>query len=191
MRMQQIEEAAEARRVQRERDNREEDSQDMLVDDGDESEGLAMVDDSGDEDFVDEDFDPGPPQASFSEPDLSPSQNDSLGDNPPIAAAGDKKSRRIDPDAATFKLYNRWQKLLPTLVEPYLAFQNAHHSHPLPTGPQILESNCVAPCLRKMSKIQCLYLDSVFVTDVTYCKCQDVGVVLVNNGLFPATPKRP
>ncbi|KAJ7575335.1 hypothetical protein C8J56DRAFT_1032566 [Mycena floridula] len=176
---------AEVARAERERE-KEKQEQEQEEGEGDsDSDGLAMVDDSRDEDFIDGESDtPG------SYPDLSSSQQPLFEQNNTVNQDNNKK-RRIEPDQETSILYSCWQTLLPQLVAPYQHFQNIHHSQPLPLGPQRLSPRCFGGCILKTSKVQCLYLDSVYKNKVTYCNCQDLCTVLVANGLFPATPDAP
>ncbi|KAJ7597943.1 hypothetical protein C8J56DRAFT_1042113 [Mycena floridula] len=156
----------------------------------DSDDDIAMVDDSGDEDYREEEIPA--PDASSPEPDLLASGNphENFENSEPFDLPK-RKPRRLEPDDESIELYEKWQDLIPTLVDPYLAFQKAHHAQALPTGMTFLGPICTGGCNHKVSKIQCLYMDCVFMAKVHHCHCHDVFHVLLQNGLFPASPTAP
>ncbi|KAJ7578986.1 hypothetical protein C8J56DRAFT_834683, partial [Mycena floridula] len=93
------------------------------------------------------------------------------------------------PDPMEIEL--RWQRLIPSLVPAYIAFTNTSKGLPLPRPSDIKSSCRHAECPRKTREVDCKYLDCDVSIDVTYCRCQGLSLVLVQNGLFPATPTAP
>ncbi|KAJ7579774.1 hypothetical protein C8J56DRAFT_867767 [Mycena floridula] len=152
---------------------------------------LAMVDDEEDEDFqVEQEHEMVAEPRSSPEPDLLPSLNP-LGSDTSQTPLPPKRKRRLEADEDSIGFYEKWQDLLPSLVDAYLAFQNAHHGFALPRGAASVGPVCASDCRPKTSKVQCLFMDSVSTTTVYYCGCQNVFQVLVQNGLFPASPTAP
>ncbi|KAJ7573032.1 hypothetical protein C8J56DRAFT_805348 [Mycena floridula] len=82
-----------------------------------------------------------------------------------------KPPRRTEPDDDSVKRYDEWHALLPKLVPAFLAFHNTYIGEPVPNRRTVLRHLCTSGCPQKVS------------TDLCY--------VLVNNGLFPATPTQP
>ncbi|KAJ7589300.1 hypothetical protein C8J56DRAFT_1048941 [Mycena floridula] len=159
---------------------------------GDSEDDLAMVDDPDDGDFVqNQDTVMEEPRASSPRPDLLPSQF-TLTEQQEGGPALAKLPRRTEPDEDSIQTYQRWQDLLPRLVPAFLWFQNSHSGQALPNGKTILQNQCSSGCkTRSVSRVKCLYQDSVFVHKVEHCACQDLFIVLVSNGLFPASPAAP
>ncbi|KAJ7573267.1 hypothetical protein C8J56DRAFT_1132067 [Mycena floridula] len=164
--------------------------EDSDVDSMDSDEDIAMVDDSGDEDYREGDvtMEPTPAVTSSQEADLLPCQPPAHSEE---SSASQKPLRRTEPSDDSIKTYDEWHQLLPKLVPAFLAFHNTYIGEPIPSGRTNLKHLCMSGCPQKISTVKCLYLDSVFVHKVNYCLCQDLCYVLVNNGLFPATPTHP
>jgi len=74
-------------------------------------------------------------------------------------SGGLKTTRRILPDTEAVRLYRSWGKLLPSLLDPFLAYTHASIAHIItPAGD--LKSHCTAQtCTSKYAQIQCLYFD--------------------------------
>jgi hypothetical protein len=70
-----------------------------------------------------------------------------------------KLTRRILPDTEAARLYTSWKKLLPSLLDPFLAYTNSSMARAIiPAGD--LASQCtVQGCPSKSAQIQCLYFD--------------------------------
>jgi hypothetical protein len=76
-------------------------------------------------------------------------------DDQPCASA----QRRLIPDAAAFRLYNNWNKLIQSLVNPFLEYLTVSTAcvHP-PTGD--IHSTCnIAACTPKKTDITALFFD--------------------------------
>ncbi|KAJ8081689.1 hypothetical protein PM082_007535 [Marasmius tenuissimus] len=106
-------------------------------------------------------------------------------DNPlplPTAASPVKQPRK---DSA-----ERWQGLLPTLVEPLLTFRDR-------TVGKVLESFdgpspcATGSCIILEADIQVIKFDSHQVKKFHHCRCQSLPQVLVAHGLFPTAPLQP
>ncbi|KAJ7588794.1 hypothetical protein C8J56DRAFT_1049722 [Mycena floridula] len=155
--------------------------------------GLAMEDDEADRDFQAETENEMVAEARSSpEPDLQPSQTPLRSEtSEPQQQPKTRRKRRLEADEDSIGFYEKWQELLSKLVDPYLAFQDAHYGSALPIAVTSLGPVCTANCRLKTSKVQCLFMDSIALTTVYHCGCQNVFQVLVRNGLFPASPTAP
>ncbi|KAJ7598205.1 hypothetical protein C8J56DRAFT_1091394, partial [Mycena floridula] len=123
---------------------------------------------------------------SSPEPDLQPSQTPLRSEtSEPQEQPKTRRKRRLEADEDSIGFYEKWQELLSKLVDPYLAFQDAHYGSALPIAVTSLGPVCTANCRLKTSKVQCLFMDFY------HCGCQNVFQVLVRNGLFPASPTAP
>lgn len=69
--------------------------------------------------------------------------------------------RRILPDPPAQRLCASWKALIPTLIEPYQHYASSTLGKPLPTPPTSLSlcKDSKASCLRKSSKVLCLFFD--------------------------------
>ncbi|KAJ7578219.1 hypothetical protein C8J56DRAFT_1112185 [Mycena floridula] len=164
------------------------------VDEHDSFDDLAMVDDPADVDYgtpMPESPNTEPDSEALSAPmDTSDDLTSPDASQPALDTA--RKPRRLEPDADSLETYRRWQSLLPILVDPYLGFYNATYGKPNPIpSNSVLQSRCRGSCQVKTCRVQCIFLDCVYYYLVHYCLCQDAALVLVANGLFPASPKRP
>ncbi|PPR02787.1 hypothetical protein CVT26_009398 [Gymnopilus dilepis] len=73
------------------------------------------------------------------------------------------KKKHLTPDQAALNLYAKWRALLPTLVDPYLAYSagtTGKKLRPL-EGASFDGKRCVAgaPCERKETSVLCLFWD--------------------------------
>lgn len=120
---------------------------------------LAMVDDEEDEDFqVEQEHETVAESRASPEPDLLPSQNP-LGSDTSQTQLPPKRKRHLEADEDSIGFYEKWQDLLPSLVDPYLSFQNAHHGFALPKGAASVRTVCASDCRLKTCKVQCLFMD--------------------------------
>ncbi|KAJ7593286.1 hypothetical protein C8J56DRAFT_779295 [Mycena floridula] len=133
-----------------------------------------MVDDPNDQDYgtpTPQTPEPEPPVVSAT-PDISFNSAENR-DEPKFneqPSTSQKKPHCIESGVTMEKLYNNWKKLMPVLLDPYLAFQNNFTARPMP-GPASLFSVCRAACSQRI--------------------CQGPCLVLIQNGLFPASPSAP
>jgi hypothetical protein len=65
--------------------------------------------------------------------------------------------RRIVPNEAGIRLYNKWIELLP-LVDPFLAYITLSTGSPI-APVNALHSECIKMCLKSSTQILCLYFD--------------------------------
>ncbi|KAJ7878780.1 hypothetical protein B0H14DRAFT_2567077 [Mycena olivaceomarginata] len=82
---------------------------------------------------------------------------------------------RAGTDAAA-RLNTAWSVLLPSLEAPYTEYWQTNHGQ----RPSILPSHVTYECTAS-------YLEQV---EVATCSCMPVAVMLVQNGVFPASPSR-
>lgn len=74
-----------------------------------------------------------------------------------------KKPRRILPNAESFRLYNNWHRLVPTLVDPLLAYTNDTIGRGLPLFPSSI-GDCHQNCIDgRLTKVTCLLLDCMYI----------------------------
>jgi hypothetical protein len=66
--------------------------------------------------------------------------------------------RRIVPNEAGIRLYNKWIELLPHLVDPFLAYITLSTGSPI-APVNALHSECIKMCLKSSTQILCLYFD--------------------------------
>lgn len=75
------------------------------------------------------------------------------------------KNKRLAPNHATVNLYTKWQALLPSLVEPFLAFTTESIGKPAQVVGGYLEGSCQSGgvfCEVKETPILCLYFDHIY-----------------------------
>ncbi|KAJ8079186.1 hypothetical protein PM082_021686 [Marasmius tenuissimus] len=102
---------------------------------------------------------------------------------PPSTAASPPKRPRKD-------VAERWQELLPTLVEPLLAFRDrtvGRYSGEF-DSPGPCTTGC---CIILEAEIQIITFDYHRVRTFRHCQCQNLPQVLVAHGLFPTSPSQP
>ncbi|KAJ7686757.1 hypothetical protein B0H14DRAFT_2421965 [Mycena olivaceomarginata] len=131
-------------------------------------------------DWVEEDiFSPSPPPPTPPTP------------LPPPIPAGTRAHRT---EQAVNQVALAWDLLLPQLVDPYAQYQQASHGQRLSIIPASIHHECSGSCDTgsfTKATIQCLYISHMEQVQVTTCKCQPVGVLLVRNGVFPTSPSKP
>ncbi|KAG7087086.1 hypothetical protein E1B28_013068 [Marasmius oreades] len=85
----------------------------------------------------------------------------------------------------------RWKQLLPTLLDSLLLYRNKsiHTADPL----SLAISYCCPSgmCMIKESRLRCYTFLSYQDLTVPFCECQSLPQVLVQHGLFPASPSQP
>ncbi|KAJ7573140.1 hypothetical protein C8J56DRAFT_1066824 [Mycena floridula] len=156
------------------------------------SDDIAMVDDPNDQDYgtpTPQMLESEPPVVSTT-PDISFDSAENRNEPNERPSTTQKKPRSTEPGVTMEKLYNNWKKLMPALLDPYLVFQNDFTARPMP-GPASLFSVCRAACSQQICQVKCYFLDSVYSINVSHCRCQGPCLVLVQNGLFPASPSAP
>ncbi|RDB19001.1 hypothetical protein Hypma_014420 [Hypsizygus marmoreus] len=125
----------------------------------------------------------------------SPADNDADQSDPVMEVDPDLFSppnkRRTVPDQTTSNLYDTWQRVLPRLVDPLLAYIQSTTGRVLQPPASRLQATCHAGCTPKTSKITCLYFDHFQATDVEACSCQSTLQTLLQHGLFPTSPTHP
>ncbi|KAJ7872793.1 hypothetical protein B0H14DRAFT_3562123 [Mycena olivaceomarginata] len=131
-------------------------------------------------DWVEEDiFSPSPPPPTPPTP------------LPPPIPAGTRAHRT---EQAVNQVALAWDLLLPQLVDPYAQYQQASHGQRPSIIPASIHHECSGSCDTgsfTKATIQCLYISHMEQVQVTTCKCQPVGVLLVQNGVFPTSPSKP
>ncbi|KAJ8095392.1 hypothetical protein PM082_023162 [Marasmius tenuissimus] len=128
------------------------------------------------------------PQALDDDMDLSASSPAPIEDQfedplPPSTAASPPKRSRKD-------VAERWQELLPTLVQPLLAFRDrtvGSYSRELDSPGSCTTGSCII----LEADIQIITFDYHRVKTFHHCQCQNLSQVLVARGLFPTSPSQP
>ncbi|KAJ7825175.1 hypothetical protein B0H13DRAFT_2375077 [Mycena leptocephala] len=84
-----------------------------------------------------------------------------------------------------------WNQLLPQLETPWLQYYERTHGRLRDTIPAIIQHECTASCeASSVSKIKCLYPTHIQYVTVSTCDCKPVPVLLMEHGVFPASPTR-
>ncbi|KAG7091657.1 hypothetical protein E1B28_010678 [Marasmius oreades] len=84
----------------------------------------------------------------------------------------------------------RWKDLLPTLMDSFLVYRNksVRRLDPLPL--QFTRHCSTGTCKPRQSKVRCYTLCSYCDIVVPHCECLTLPQVLVQHGMFPASPSR-
>ncbi|KJA14936.1 hypothetical protein HYPSUDRAFT_412056 [Hypholoma sublateritium FD-334 SS-4] len=101
------------------------------------------------------------------------------------------KSRRLIPDYRSVNLYSKWRVILPTLVEPLLAYTSDSIAKPSRAVTGDLAAACkdkASCCETSETTVLCLYYDHFKTLKIEHCACQNLAKTLVRNGLFPTAP---
>ncbi|RDB30958.1 hypothetical protein Hypma_000078 [Hypsizygus marmoreus] len=158
---------------------------------------------------------PAPPPMQASQPQLNkPSENEPQPDlefadpvmqvDPDLFSPHPPTKRRTEPDQTANNLYGTWNRLLPQLVDPLLAFIRSTTGKVLGPVPPQLRAVCHGRCEPRTSTVKCLFFDLPTNTtpvdnhysdfeslDVVACSCHSVAHILLLHGLFPTSPTSP
>ncbi|KAK0457238.1 uncharacterized protein EV420DRAFT_1549515 [Desarmillaria tabescens] len=110
---------------------------------------------------------------------------------PDIDAPTPTKPRRTQPSGYTQNLYRDWRALLPHLVRPLASFQKRSA---LDIGPPpLLCSAGTCANFHEQRSILCLYWNYFETRTFEYCRLhtESLPVILVENSLFPTSPREP
>jgi hypothetical protein len=72
--------------------------------------------------------------------------------------------RRIVPNEAGIRLYNKWIALIPNLVDPFLAYITSSTGSRIVPVSDDLHSECGAMCVKTSTRILCLYFDRMIIS---------------------------
>ncbi|KAJ7828627.1 hypothetical protein B0H13DRAFT_1916981 [Mycena leptocephala] len=100
---------------------------------------------------------------------------------PPLPAGPARRTR----------LYESWERLLPLLEAPFANFYSSTHAQQRPVIPPQIEHPCTVGCTQRTKVVRCLYPLHVLRVQITTCDCMPLGVLLVQHGVFPASPSKP
>ncbi|KAG7088856.1 hypothetical protein E1B28_012810 [Marasmius oreades] len=84
-----------------------------------------------------------------------------------------------------------WKRLLPTLLDSLVLYRDRTVGKADPLPVQVSSCCSTGNCIPKQSKLRCYSFYSHRDLTVPYCECCTLPQVLVQNGLFPASPSRP
>ncbi|KAF7298675.1 hypothetical protein MIND_00814700 [Mycena indigotica] len=85
-----------------------------------------------------------------------------------------------------------WNTLLPELEAPWAAFHTATYAAPPTHIAASIHHSCEAGCTSSIrSTVQCLYPTHMQTVLIATCSCKSLCAILVENGVFPASPRRP
>ncbi|KAK7027622.1 hypothetical protein R3P38DRAFT_2776627 [Favolaschia claudopus] len=90
--------------------------------------------------------------------------------------------RRSTADAANERLNVAWNNLLPLLEIPWAQYYERTHG-------QQRDSSCNGPTT--VYNVKCLYTSYIQHVEITTCPCKPAAVLLVEHGVFPASPTQP
>lgn len=90
--------------------------------------------------------------------------NDQEAEPMPVAAfpADKAVNRRVLPTASDHTLFNRWKEVLPTLIDPLIAYKASTNGRKLAPKEEVKSLCNDAACSRHTKEVFCLFLD---------CKC--------------------
>ncbi|KAF7334389.1 ULP-PROTEASE domain-containing protein [Mycena venus] len=90
------------------------------------------------------------------------------------------------------RLCKAWNLLLPRLEEPFAEYQRSTHAQRPSCIPTSIRHDCTASCGEAVeASVQCLYILHLEQVQVNTCSCMPVAVLLVQHGVFPASPTKP
>ncbi|KAJ7764503.1 hypothetical protein DFH07DRAFT_770370 [Mycena maculata] len=93
--------------------------------------------------------------------------------------------------SAAQRLNDAWNLLLPALQTPWLRFYEHTHGQQHDIIPATLRHECTASCeANVVSEVKCLYPTHIQHVTVSTCCCKPVPVLLVEHGVFPASPTK-
>ncbi|KAJ7885129.1 hypothetical protein B0H14DRAFT_3739354 [Mycena olivaceomarginata] len=134
--------------------------------------GPSLADDADDSDWIDAPPPPSPPPAP-----------------PPVAAPIQVFPAPTRKPGSPTKA---WDNLLPLLERPFLQYQRETHMQLPPVIPSTVHHECTAACGKTITlEVQCLYATHFQMVRVTTCECMPAAVLLVQRGIFPASPSKP
>lgn len=99
-------------------------------------------------------------QAAEERPLVETNRKDSMEESLPIETT--KSQRRILPNSADYRLYNKWMTIIPSLVDDYMQYYNATIGKIVGPCPEEIyrESECACPGDKlKVTTLTCLYHD--------------------------------
>ncbi|KAJ6578348.1 hypothetical protein B0H19DRAFT_1253593 [Mycena capillaripes] len=89
------------------------------------------------------------------------------------------------------RVFDSWDQLLPLLEDPFADYYRSTHAQQQSAIPPLIEYQCPVGCSRKAQVVRCLYPLHVVHVRIVTCDCMRLGVLLVQHGVFPASPNRP
>ncbi|KAJ7907174.1 hypothetical protein B0H13DRAFT_2332561 [Mycena leptocephala] len=96
------------------------------------------------------------------------------------------------PDNKHVSTVQAWDALLPRLERPFLQYRRDTHGRVPPIIPTEVINACGAACAEPYTLlIQCLYPTHYKTVRITTCDCLPVPILLLQHGLFAASPTRP
>ncbi|KAJ6553265.1 hypothetical protein B0H19DRAFT_1377852 [Mycena capillaripes] len=104
---------------------------------------------------------------------------------PPLPTATANKA------ASHRRVFDSWEQLLPLLEDPFADYYRSTHAQQRSAIPPLIEYECLVGCSRKAQVVRCLYPLHVVHVRIVTCDCMRLGVLLVQHGVFPASPNRP
>ncbi|KAL0569425.1 hypothetical protein V5O48_012542 [Marasmius crinis-equi] len=105
---------------------------------------------------------------------------------PPSACSPPRRSRKSIEE----NLAQRWNQLLPTLVDPLLKLRDRTFGI-LPGERGTAPGLCAGNCMLQVSEIHAIYFDHHCSQTFRHCRCRSLAQVLVDSGLFPTSPSQP
>ncbi|KAF7293403.1 hypothetical protein MIND_01117300 [Mycena indigotica] len=89
-------------------------------------------------------------------------------------------------------LLGAWNVLLAELEAPWANFHAATYASPPSHIVASIHHPCGSGCVSSTrSTVQCLYPTHMQSVSITTCACKSLGAILVEHGVFPASPRRP
>ncbi|KAJ7256548.1 hypothetical protein B0H12DRAFT_1232870 [Mycena haematopus] len=97
------------------------------------------------------------------------------------------------PKRTAIPIHSRWDALLPRLEAPFSQYQRDTRGHVQPIVPDTINYRCSISCDSPLTlEVHCLYPTHCKMVQLTTCaRCMPAPILLVQHGLFPATPTKP
>ncbi|KAK7062073.1 hypothetical protein R3P38DRAFT_2494733 [Favolaschia claudopus] len=132
--------------------------------------------------------------------DMDVDMDDCIEEEPAVATSDTLRSapprpplaQQSDSDAAHKRLNDAWNNLLPLLEMPWVQYLQDTHGRRRDCIPTEVLHHCTSSCesLSVVSKVRCLYPTHIQHVLLKTCSCKSAGVLLVEHGVFPASPSK-
>ncbi|KAJ7500701.1 hypothetical protein B0H11DRAFT_2225095 [Mycena galericulata] len=113
-------------------------------------------------------------------------------DEPPPPAPAPQRVVVVHPDNKHVSTVRAWNNILPRMAQPFLQYRRDTQASVPPVIPDVVAHACGGACEGPTSLlVQCLYPTHLKLVRITTCDCLPAPIVLVQQGLFPASPTKP
>ncbi|KAJ7207766.1 hypothetical protein B0H12DRAFT_1243085 [Mycena haematopus] len=96
------------------------------------------------------------------------------------------------PKKTAIPTYRCWEALLPRLEKPFSRYRRDTRARVQPIIPDAVSYQCRDSCDSPLAlEVLCMYPTHYKMVHLTTCACMPAAILLVQHGVFPATPIRP